>query len=145
LEKKKLDESALVDKKVPLDEFQEDERQKGLKQEERMKQQDKLTERISLLYPEIIRVSYKLYKLVLKVCNTVLLWLLENFLSALFIISFGSWLCFCLKWLLRVPTMTDPLGKPVCCQLDKTVAYHDVQRKFSLNKIGYKCSPNYLC
>lgn len=97
LKKKKLDESALVDKKIPLDEFQEDERQKRLKQEERMKQQDKLTERISLLFPEIIRVSCKLCKLVLKVCNTVLEWLLENFLLALFIVRFGSWLCFYLS------------------------------------------------
>lgn len=72
LEKKKLDESALMGKKVPLDEFQEEERQKRLKQEERMKQQDKLTERISLMFPEIIRVSCKLCKLILKVCNTVL-------------------------------------------------------------------------
>lgn len=94
LEKKKLDESALIDKKVPLDEFREDERQKRLKQKERMKQQDKLTERISLLFPEIIRVSHKSCKLVLKACNTVLEWLLENFLLALFIVHFGSWLCF---------------------------------------------------
>jgi hypothetical protein len=60
LEKKKLDESTLVDKKVPLDELQQDERQKRLKQEERMKQEHKLTERISSLFPEITRVSCKL-------------------------------------------------------------------------------------
>lgn len=103
LEKKKLDESALMDKKVPLDKFQEDERQKRLKQEERMKQQDKLTERISLMFPEIIRVSCKLRKLVLKVCNTVLEWLLEILRLALLIIHFGSWLCFylgCIGYLL---------------------------------------------
>jgi hypothetical protein len=60
LEKKKLDESTLVDKRVPLDEFQQEERQNRLKQEERMKQEHKLTERMSSLFPESTRVSCKL-------------------------------------------------------------------------------------
>jgi hypothetical protein len=57
LEKKKLDVPALVDMKVPLDQLKEDEKQKLLKQEEKMKQHNKMTERISLLLPKMVKVS----------------------------------------------------------------------------------------
>jgi hypothetical protein len=143
LEKKKLDESTLVNKKVPLDEFQQDERQKRLKQEERMKQQDKLTERTSSLFPEITRVSCKLYILVLKAYNIVLVWLFEKFLSAFSFICFGSWFCFCLRWMLRVPTVIDLLGKAACCPLDKTVFIIVSKEIFPITKLDI--SPNYSC
>jgi hypothetical protein len=57
LEKKKLDELILLDKKVPINQLKEDERQKRLKQEDKMKQQNKLTETISMLFPEMVKVS----------------------------------------------------------------------------------------
>ncbi|XP_021939103.1 WD repeat-containing protein 63 isoform X3 [Zootermopsis nevadensis] len=54
LEKKKLDESALLNKKVPIDQFKEEERQKRLKQG-KMKQKNKLAERVSTLFPEMVK------------------------------------------------------------------------------------------
>jgi chromatin assembly factor 1 subunit A len=58
LEKKKLDESTLIDKKVPLDQLKEDERRKRLKQEEKMNEQNKLIGNISMLFPEMVKVSW---------------------------------------------------------------------------------------
>lgn len=66
LEKKKLDVQILVDMKVPLDQLKEDEKQKNLKHEEKMKQQNTLTERMSVLFPKMVKVSCKLHTLLLK-------------------------------------------------------------------------------
>jgi hypothetical protein len=72
LEKKKLDVQTLLDMKVPLDQLKEDEKQKILKHEEKMKQQKKLTERISMLFPEMVKVSCKLHTLLPKFHGIVL-------------------------------------------------------------------------
>jgi len=66
LEKKKLDVEILVDMKVPLDQLKEDEKQKNLKHDEKMKQQNTLTERMSVLFPKMVKVSCKLHTLLLE-------------------------------------------------------------------------------
>jgi hypothetical protein len=66
LGKKNLDVQTLVDMKAPLDQLKEDEKQKTLKHDEKMKEQDKLTERISVLFPEMVKVSCKLHTLLPK-------------------------------------------------------------------------------
>jgi len=66
LEKKKLDVQILMDMKVLLDQLKEDEKQKNLKHEEKMKQQNTLTERMSVLFPKLVKVSCKLHTLLLK-------------------------------------------------------------------------------
>jgi len=66
LEKKKLDVQILVDMKVPLDQLKEEEKQNNLKHEEKMKQQNTLTERMSVLFPKMVKVSCKLHTLLLK-------------------------------------------------------------------------------
>lgn len=66
LEKKKLDVQTLVDKKVPLEQLKEDQKQKILKHEEKMKQQNKRADRMSVLFPKMVKVSCKLLTLLLK-------------------------------------------------------------------------------
>jgi hypothetical protein len=61
-----VDVQILVDMKVPLDQLKGDEKQKNLKHEEKMKQQNTLTERMSVLFPKMVKVSCKLHTLLLK-------------------------------------------------------------------------------